>query len=225
MGRRHAEPEAANGGESLDALHARLDELMGERVALDLELHDVRKAFEELGQPVPEELVELDTAELMAKLTEAKMAHQRALADFQNYQRRQFDNERRACDGAAADVVESMIGVLDTFDMARKMDLKTTPPEMVMQGIEMIRGEMLRVLGQRGFAVIEPAKGEQFDPNVHEAMQQVESADVEPGCIVELVRPGYRMHERIVRPAQVIVAAGAELDAGDDEGADDDADV
>ena len=225
MGRKHTQP--AEGGEHTTSLRERLEELVGERIALDLELHDVRKAFEELGEAVPDELLELDSADVSAQLTEARVAHQRALADFQNYQRRQVESERRACEGAAAGVVESMVGVLDTFDMARKMDLKTTSPEMVMQGIEMIRGEMLRVLGQRGFAVIEPDRGAGFDPNVHEAVQQVDDADdVEPGAVVELVRPGYRMNERIIRPAQVTVASGAEgavegdTESAEDEGAD-----
>lgn len=227
MGRKTAQPEAQNGGDNVDALYARLEELAGERAAIDIELHDVRKAFEELGEAVPEELLELDVADLAAKLTEAKMAHQRALADFQNYQRRQYESERRACEGAAAGVVESMVNVLDTFEMARKMDPKKTPPEAMFQGIEMIRFEMLRVLGMRGFGVIEPARGDAFDPNVHEALQQIASDDVEPGCVVELARPGYRMNERVIRPAQVIVATGGP-DASDEsheEGADDDADL
>jgi molecular chaperone GrpE len=212
MGQRSAGHEVGGGGAAgdADALRDRLEQLMGERISLDLELHDVRKAFEELGEAVPEELQELDTAELAGKLTEARLAHQRALADFQNYQRRAAENERRAREGAAAGVVESMVNVLDTFEMARKMDPKNTPPEAVLQGVEMIRGELLRTLGQRGFNVIEPKLGEAFNPHEHEAIRQVageQAMGVEPGHIVETLRPGYRMEERVIRPAQVTVSS------------------
>ncbi len=223
MGHKHAQPESADSGETVESLRDRLELLMGEKIALDLELHDVRKAFEELGEAMPDDLAELDVTEVAAMLTEAKVAHQRVLADFQNYQRRQIENERRACDGAAAGVVESMVGVLDTFEMARKMDPKQTPPEAVMQGIEMIRSEMLRTLGMRGFVVIEPERGEAFDPNIHEAVQRVDVEDVEAGCIVETMRPGYRMDVRVLRPAQVSVCAhdSETAPASDEEGADD----
>ena len=131
---------------------------------------------------------------------------QRTLADYQNFQRRARQNERETRELASMGAVQSMIPVLDFFDMALKQDPETATAAQVMGGVEMIRTEFMRVLGNQGVSTISPAAGDEFDPLKHEAIEQTSETDVEPGRVVETRSPGYSMGERVIRPAKVVTA-------------------
>jgi molecular chaperone GrpE len=77
--------------------------------------------------------------------------------------------------------------------------------ESLRQGVEMIEREFAAILERHGLARIDPL-GEKFDPNFHQAMFEVESAEAKPGTVVQVVQPGYRLHDRLLRPAMVGVA-------------------
>jgi len=98
--------------------------------------------------------------------------------------------------------------VLATFDMAMKMDPDKTPASSILEGVKMIRGEALRILGSSGFRALEPTRGAPYDPNAHEAVAHADADDVEPGSIVDVHQPGYALNDRILRPAKVTVRPG-----------------
>lgn len=140
----------------------------------------------------------------------------RTAADYQNFQRRASNNEREARELARAGVVQSLIQVLDFFDMATKQNPETATVEQVIGGVQMIKSEMVRVLGLHGVAAIEPSAGDAFDPMRHEAIEQRPTEGAEPGSVLELRSPGYSLGDRVVRPAKVVVATTpATQDAGD----------
>lgn len=207
-------------------LRDRLAELAAEQESAMTEMEQVQQELSEIdGEPVGGESMPDPAEALRADLAAAESNYQRALADLQNYQRRSIDNERRAREGGQVMVIESLVSVLDTFDMAMKMDPEKTPASAIMQGIQMIRSEMIRALGQMGFTTIDPASGDEFDPNRHEAVMRVESDGVRAGAIVDVMQPGYALHARIIRPAKVSVAAVDENDEqqtvpGDDSSSD-----
>lgn len=131
---------------------------------------------------------------------------QRTAADFQNFQRRARQGEREARELAAAGVIQSLIPVLDFFDMALKQNPESATAAQVIGGVEMIKSEIVRVLGGQGVGVIAPGRGDVFDPLRHEAIEHVAGEGVAPDHIVDLRTPGYTLGERVIRPAKVTVA-------------------
>ena len=78
----------------------------------------------------------------------------------------------------------------------------------LIEGIELTLRELLNALKKHGVAVVDPAPGEPFDPQCHQAMFEVPAADVEAGKILQVMTEGFTMHERLLRPAQVGVSSG-----------------
>lgn len=138
----------------------------------------------------------------------------RTAADYQNFQRRSRQNERETRELTSAGVVQSMLRVLDFFDMALKQDPATATVEQVIGGVEMIKAEFLRVLSTHGVQTLTPAPGDEFDPQKHEAVENREGTGIEPGHIVETRSPGYMMSDRVIRPAKVVVAIEASAEPG-----------
>jgi molecular chaperone GrpE len=130
----------------------------------------------------------------------------RAFADHQNFQRRASNNEREAREMATRGVVSSLIPLIDQFDMALMQDPAKVSAETITKGVEMIRGEFLRVLANYGVAAIAPEIGDEFNPGHHEALMQQPAEGVEPGHVSFVMSTGYKLGERVVRPAKVGVA-------------------
>ncbi len=192
-------------------LRDRLNELASEQQSAMSEMDQIQQELAEIDGEATDDTAMPDPAEaLRADLAAAESNYHRALADLQNYKRISGENEKRAREAGKAMVLETLVSVLDTFDMAMRMDPEKTPASAIMQGIEMIRSEMMRGLAQMGFSAIHPKPGDEFDPNQHDAVERVESEEVEPGSVVELKQPGYALQTRVLRPAKVTVAAANE---------------
>lgn len=153
-------------------------------------------------------------AELVERLEterdEAVAARQRALADFRNYQRRAAESELRAGQGGAAGVVRSLLAVIDHFDLALGQDTEQITVEQLLGGVRMVRDELLKTLETHGVERIDPACGDEFDPNLHQAMLHQPDDKVEPNHIVCVLQSGYQMGDLVLRPAKVTVAAPPE---------------
>lgn len=158
----------------------------------------------------PPELSEQEQLEL--QLAELDDRYRRALADYQNFQRRAMENEQRAREQGASEVLRALVPVLDNCQLALHMNPETSSAEQVLAGVKGIVEQFFAALGKHGVAPIEPEAGQEFDPGRHEAMMRVESEDVEPGHIVQVFQIGYELRGRVVRPAQVSVRPN------DDEG-------
>ena len=150
--------------------------------------------------------VDAKLAELEAKLAEAEAARLRALADFQNYQRRALSNEQEAKVQGRTAVVQSLLTLLDHFDIALSQDHSKATAEQIVGGVKMIREEFIRVLQSHGVGLINPARGDEFTPGRHEAIMQQAADGVESGRVVSTFQMGYTLGERVVRPAKVAVA-------------------
>lgn len=130
---------------------------------------------------------------------------QRAQADFQNYKRR-VENERgQLVKDANADLLRQVLPVLDDLERA----LAHVPGELAehswAQGVQLIWTKLGGILEGQGLERIGTA-GEAFDPYVHEAVAYEEHPEYDEGQVAAIYRPGYRLHERVLRPAQVTVA-------------------
>jgi molecular chaperone GrpE len=150
---------------------------------------------------------ELETARGQAE--DYLAALQRERAEFLNYKRRTAEERERDLGLAGDDLIRKVIGVADDFD--RAIDAK--PAEIAddpwVEGITAIDRKLRSLLESEGVSLIDAAPGRQFDPREHDAIANVPGTGRPEGEIVDEVRRGYRLRDRVLRPALVAVAAPA----------------
>lgn len=131
---------------------------------------------------------------------------QRALADFTNFKRRtERDYDRTRAD-VTVSVVKKFVDILDDLELALKNRPKEGDGAAWAEGIEIVYKKVLTSLEYQNVVVME-TEGQLFDPHFHEAISQEESPDHESGAIIEVLKPGFMIGERVLRPALVRVAA------------------
>lgn len=144
-------------------------------------------------------------AEAKAEAGKFKDQWMRSAADFDNYRKRsrkEIEDTRKA---GREDILKDFLPVFDNLERAIASAQRATDVKGVAEGLQMVLRQYLDTLGRSGISKV-PTIGQQFDPTVHEAIQQVESDDQAPGTIVAEVQPGYTQGERLVRAAMVVVA-------------------
>ena len=124
-------------------------------------------------------------------------------ADFENYRKRVMKDQTALLERATEGLVEQLLPVLDSFELALANLEAAGADEKVRKGVELVYAELLGVLEKAGLSRIE-AEGKPFDPNEHEAVLQ-EGGEGEP-VVSEIMRAGYRFKGRVMRPAMVKVA-------------------
>jgi molecular chaperone GrpE len=127
----------------------------------------------------------------------------RLQAEFDNYRKRAAKENADFRDFAVADAARGLLPVIDNFSLALKN--ASAKPEDLRKGVELIYKQLQDVLQKMNVQRI-PAQGEPFDPRVHEGIEVVESNDVPDHHVLEELQPGYRIKERLLRPAMVRVA-------------------
>jgi molecular chaperone GrpE len=129
----------------------------------------------------------------------------RVQAEFENYRKRVIKEQTALVDRATQGLVEQLLPVLDSFELALKnFDAAGgQDTESVRKGVELVYAELLGVLEKAGLSRVE-AEGKPFDPNVHEAVMQ-EQGDGEP-VVTDVLRTGYTLKGRVLRPAMVKVS-------------------
>jgi len=129
---------------------------------------------------------------------------QRTKADFINYKKDEVARLGEIARYGSEDLIKDLITVLDNFDLGLRALEKAGPVE---KGIYMIRAQIEDILRKRGLERIPISVGEKFDPAVSEAIAEGES-ELDAGSIIEEIEPGYRLYDKILRPARVKVAKG-----------------
>ena len=149
-----------------------------------------------------------------SKLKEQMM---RLAADLENTRRRAEREKREAGQYAIANFARDLISVADNFERALRAAgvSDDTIPEGhseafngLVAGIQMTEKELLTTLQRHGVTKLAPA-GEKFDPNLHQAVANVPSADIAKGCVVDVAQPGFTIGDRVLRAAMVTVSSGA----------------
>ncbi|MEW6157304.1 MAG: nucleotide exchange factor GrpE [Verrucomicrobiota bacterium] len=131
----------------------------------------------------------------------------RVTADFENFKKRATRERQDAIRFANEGLLEKLVPVLDNFDMAVSAanTSQVTSVESLRTGVNMIFNQLRAVMAEAGLEEIEAA-GQKFDPNWHEAVSQQETGDVPEGQVVQQLRKGYKLRDRLLRPATVVVA-------------------
>jgi molecular chaperone GrpE len=151
-----------------------------------------------------------DIAALQAEAAKAREYHDKLLrtaADFDNYKKRMARERAEADRYAVQGLLQKLIPVLDNFDIALAAVQSATDPNpgALREGVQMVHQQFKSALAAAGLEEIS-ALHQPFDPHLHEAVSQQESADVPEGHVVHQVRKGYKLRDRLLRPASVVVA-------------------
>ena len=160
----------------------------------------------------PERTAADETAELKRQLDDKHDRLLRALAEVDNVKRRTQRERDEYVRYANESLIRDLLPVLDNFDRALEAARATREAAKVVDGITLIQREFLRVLERIGVTRYS-SLGERFDPNRHEATGRMVSVDQPPDTIVAELAPGYMLNGRMLRPAQVIVAAAPDENA------------
>ena len=179
------------------------DDPTAARDLLVAELEKVRSDFLELrANSIPRDQAEEHINDL-----------KRVAADFENFRKRTERDLVENVSRASQRVLESLLPVLDSFDLAVSHEPETENGTMLLKGVMGTRQLLMDTLSKEGLETI-PSVGELFDPEVHEAVRVVE--DAEPLVVVSEMRRGYRLRGHVIRPALVAVGQDpAETEADD----------
>jgi molecular chaperone GrpE len=179
---------------------------------LKLDIIDNEETQEVEKELTPEEQVETLTAEL----ADSKDDLLRLRADFQNFRMRTAKEIANARMFGQTDTIIPFLQVFDHFNMAMMAAENSDNMDAIKQGLEMILKEYKKGLDELG-VISYDAVGEKFDPKLHDAMTNEPSDDVEEGYVIKQWNVGYKLGERLLRPATVVVSSGPAKDEQDEE--------
>lgn len=149
-------------------------------------------------------------AELAAARKESAASHERylrAVADMENLRKRTLREKEELRLFAATNLVEDLIPILDNLGLGLAAARQQADAKSVAEGVAMVLEQFKGVLGRHGLKEVNPA-GQAFDPNHHECIAHQPSAEVAAESVMQVVRPGYSLNGRLIRPASVIVSSG-----------------
>lgn len=155
-------------------------------------LNKIQSEIEELGKAVKER------EEFFGLL-------QRTQSDFMNYQKRikrEKENWDKYQDEA---ILKELLPALDNLDRTLEVKCESDDAKCILDGVDLTKREVLRILEKRGLKKIKTVK-EKFDPSLHEALGTIETDEYPEGVILEEARPGFILHDRVIRAAQVRVS-------------------
>jgi molecular chaperone GrpE len=157
----------------------------------------------------PKESQESENQKLVANLKKdlerAKNDHLYLMAEFDNYRKRAIKERSDYMKYAAERPLGGILEVLDNFERAIQVEVTPENFESFKKGVELISEELKSTLKKFGVQEV-PAEGAKFDPTIHEAIGTEETDSVEPGMVSRVIRKAYKLHDKIIRPAQVMVA-------------------
>ena len=147
---------------------------------------------------------ELDS--LQAQVEEQQDGWLRTRADFDNYKKRVQRDAQRTQQDAIANIIKVYLVIADDLERALKNKPEGKEDAGWINGIELIYKKLINLIKNQGVELLDVKPGDEFDPNIHEAITQEEHPDFQDGQIIDIVQPGYCISDRIIRPAMVRVA-------------------
>ena len=151
-------------------------------------------------------------AEAQARIDEQKDAWLRAMADAENARKRAQADVQAAHKFGVERMAEGLLPVMDSLEAA--LAAATGAPQALRDGLELTLKQLQAAFQKANLGDIAPAAGEKFDPHKHQAMAAVEAPGAEANSIVAVMLKGYRLHDRMLRPALVTVAKALENKGG-----------
>ena len=161
----------------------------------------------ETNPPEAEPTEETAIVQLQADLERFRDLALRSQADFDNFRKRSAREKEDAVKYANASLLERLIPIIDNFELGLAA-ASSSEQSPILAGMSMVAKQLTDFLADSGVTPVE-ATGKPFDPNLHEAIAHEQSATVPEGVVTRQVRKGYKLKDRLLRPANVIVSKGA----------------
>jgi molecular chaperone GrpE len=179
----------------------------------DIDSHDSPDLSDSLDEETTAaDEADLDVPQLRQQLADATNRALRTQADLDNYRKRvarEQETERRY---ATISVMRDLLPVLDNIQRAIEAAEQSQDAPGLLEGFKLVAQQLQSVLAQHDCQPIDAEPGTTFDPNRHEAILQMPSDEHEHGQIVQTTQVGFQLHDRVVRPSQVIVSSGKTSD-------------
>ncbi|MCL4108557.1 UNVERIFIED_CONTAM: hypothetical protein GTU68_022859 [Idotea baltica] len=147
----------------------------------------------------------VDVAALQEEVAELKDRLLRSHAELENYRRRVQKEATEAAKYSSLPFIRDLLPGVDNLSRAVDAAEQSGDTANLIQGVKMVAAQFADVLKNQKIESISP-EGEQFDPNLHEALTQIPSADHEPMTVLQVIETGYQLHDRVIRPAKVMVS-------------------
>jgi molecular chaperone GrpE len=147
---------------------------------------------------------EVDFASELAVANDRALRLHAEMQNLRNRTSREIADERKY---AALSVLRDLLPVVDNIDRAIEAAEKAGNADRLLEGFRLVRQQLATVLSSHDCELIQAA-GQPFDPHVHQAILHQPSADVPPGTVTMVTQSGHKLHDRVIRPAQVIVSSG-----------------
>jgi len=166
-------------------------------------------AFDETEESKPTDFPEENSlGQIQADIERFRDLALRTQADFENFRKRSAREKEDAIKYANASFLERLVPILDNFELGLTAARSGSGSSAILSGMDMVSKQLVDFLASSG---VEPvnAEGQPFDPNLHEAVAQEASATVPENVIVRQLRRGYKLRDRLLRPATVVVSKGA----------------
>lgn len=160
---------------------------------------EIEQEVDEIEEEIQEDIEEVPREQLEEEVEELESSLKKVMADFDNYRKRMMKEKKRIIERATEDLMVDLLEVLDDFERALEEE-----SEMEREGIEIVYKKFSQALEEHGLEEID-AEGEKFDPRYHECVMSVEDEENEPDEIVEQFQKGYKLNDKVIRPARVKV--------------------
>jgi molecular chaperone GrpE len=138
--------------------------------------------------------------------------YMRAVADLENFRKRTLREKDELRQFAASGLMEDVIPVIDNLSLGLAAAKQQTEVKGIVDGVTLVLEQFKTTLGRHGLKEVKP-DGQRFDPNFHECISHQPSAEVAEEHVMQVVRPGYTLNGRLLRPASVIVSSGPAQEA------------
>lgn len=181
---------------------------MREKDESDLEDAEIEEVLEELDEH-NEEVSHQQFEEMREALEKAEDEALRSRAELENVRRRAENDIASARKFAVEKFAAEVLLVRDSLDQARKIDLDQENPEIIekmKEGLDLTMKQLDTTMEKFNIEEILPEEGDRLDPEKHQAMGLVDAAGVESNCIAQVIQKGFTIHDRLLRPAMVMVA-------------------
>jgi molecular chaperone GrpE len=195
------EPDGDDAADAAEQDADEQDEALTERA----DEEDEEDVVAVMAAEAEEDAIATDLAKARAEAESYLDDLRRLQADFDNYRKRTLREQTARTASASQALVARLLPVLDNFELAVSAAEQSRDFDRMLKGVEMVLGALREVLEGEGLVKIE-AEGKPFDPERHEAVIAVEQEGAEPGMVVDIVRAGYELGGKVLRPAMVKVA-------------------
>ena len=202
-----------------------MSEETSENVVAEEEIPQVEQPVGE--EPASDEEIEKELEEAAEQLSQEQKAEDelgvwrdkaiRAVADLENYRKRMAREKADAIRFGNQNLLLSLLPVIDNFNMGM-MAAEQDSGSMIYMGMQMVQKQLEGFLADQGVKELAIKAGDVFDPKQHDAMSQEESDDIAEGSIIRVMRKGYTMGDRLLRPANVVVSGSKEAETQGAEG-------